>query len=479
MHHPYSVSSASCLLVLLLMAVGTVHAQQRFENHERSGTGRLAPPDSAGPVYVVPVDGTIDRGLARYIARATDQAEADSAAAVVYEIDTFGGLIAAADEIRKTILNTSVPTLAFINKNAASAGAMIAYAADRIVMVPGASMGAATAVQGGTGEKASEKVQSYTRGLMRSTAEANGRDPRVAEAMVDESIAIDGVIAEGQLLTLSSVEAERLGIVNAVYEDFEELRAELGLADREVIYHRATPAERTLRFFGGSVVQSILMLLMLGGLYFEMQAPGLGFPGAVATVAALLFFAPNYMLGLVTGWEIVLFLMGLVLLVVELFIIPGFGVAGIGGLVLVVGALLASLVGNIGFVFPSGGELTSAIVTMAVTMVLLVVLIGSLSRYIPRVDRLGGLVLAPELTSASGYTSAAADESLLGKTGVAITALRPAGTAEIDGQRVDVVTQGEFIEHAEPVRVKDVQGSRIIVTSLESNPANQSEQSTK
>lgn len=472
-------SARSSLLLLgtvLLTAVCLVRADFPPEaNQPFSSGGSVGATDSDGPVYVVPATGTVDGGLASYIARATEEAAADSAAVVIYEIDTFGGLIEAADEIRKVLLNAPVPTVAFVNKNAASAGALIAYAADRIVIAPGGSMGAATAVQGGTGQKASEKVQSYTRGLMRTTAEANGRDPHIAEAMVDESIAIDSVIAAGKLLTLSANEAERLGVINGIHETVDDLRASLNLTNREVVYHQTTPAERVLRFFGGSVVQSILMLLMLGGLYFEMQAPGLGFPGAVATVGAVLFFAPNYMLGLVTGWEIVLFFMGVTLIIVEIFIIPGFGVAGIGGLVLVVGALLAALVGNIGFAFPSGAEMTSAILTMAVTMVLLVVLIASLSRYVPRADRLGGLVLAPELTSASGYTSAATNDGLVGETGITYTALRPAGTVEIDGQRVDVVTQGEFIARGEPVRVKDVQGSRVVVTSIADNSEHESE----
>ncbi len=463
-------------IILLCTAGWVANPGQRGGAQDSTGTSTAAAISADGRVYVVPVTGTIDRGLARYVDRATDEAAAESAAVIIYEIDTFGGLIAAADEIRKTVLNTTIPTVAYINKNAASAGALVAYAADRIVMAPGASMGAATAVQGGTGEKASEKVQSYTRGLMRSTAEANGRDPRVAEAMVDESIAIDGVITADKLLTLSAVEAERLGVVDAVQESLGDVYASLGLTNREVVQHESTPAERVLRFFGGPVVQSILMLLMLGGLYFEMQTPGLGFPGATAVIGAVLFFAPNYMLGFVTGWEIVLFLMGVILLIVEIFVIPGFGVAGISGLVLVFGALLAALVGNIGFSFPSGGEMTSAIVTMAVTMVLLVALIASLGRYLPRADRLGGLVLAPELTSASGYTSADTDDRLLGQTGVAYTALRPAGTMDIDGRRVDVVTQGEFIARGEPVRVKDVQGSRVVVTSVSSRPTHESEQ---
>lgn len=453
------------VLVLFFLTVGwTVHPNAEKKKKVYTIAFDQEQVKNTGPVYVVPVKGTIDKGLAKSVVRATKEAAAKDAAIIVFRIDTFGGLISAADKIRKTILNASVPTVAFIDKNAASAGALISYAADRIVMVPGASMGAATAVQGGSGQKASEKVQSYTRGLMRSTAEANGRDPRIAEAMVDESIAIDGVIERGRLLTLSASEAVDIGVSEALYSSLDQLREGLELKDRKLVFHTATSVEQALRFFGGSVIQSILMLAMMGGFYFELQTPGMGFPGATAAIAALLFFAPNYVLGFVTGWEIVLFIIGLLLLILEVFVFPGFGVAGFGGIVLTVGALLASLVGNVGFSFPSGPGLTSAIVTMSVTLILLLVLIVSFTRYMPRSKRLNGLVLAPELTSASGYTSAVTNERLVGKLGKAFTALRPAGTAEVDGQRVDVVTQGEFVARGERVQVMKVQGSRVVVT---------------
>ena len=420
-------------------------------------------PYQDGPVYVVPVEGMIDKALANYIDRALEDAEAANAALVVFDIDTFGGLVDAADQIRKAILNAPMPTVAFIDKNAASAGALISYAADRIVMVPGASIGAATVVQGGSGEAAPDKYQSYMRGLMRATAEANGRDPRIAEAMVDESLDVEGVSEEGQVLTLSSGEANRLGVADAIIGDMDTLLADLDVQGREVVEHRATRAEQVLRFFGSPILQSILMLMMLGGLYFELQTPGVGFAGAMAAIGATLFFAPNYLLGFVESWEIVLFGIGVLLLLAEIFVIPGFGVAGIGGLLLVVFSLGAALIGNVGLDFPSGAAVSSAIGTMAITLVLLVVLAFSLGRYLPRSGRLNQLVLAPDLSSAAGYTSADTVQELLGQSGTALTPLRPAGAALIEGERVDVVTAGEFIPSGATVQVTRVRGSRVEV----------------
>lgn len=424
-----------------------------------------------GPVYVVPIDGMIDNVLARYVQRAVSDAEAAEAALIVFHIDTFGGLVDAADAIRKTLLSAGPPTVAFIDRNAASAGALISYACDRIVMVPGASIGAATVVEGGSGEAAPDKYQSYMRGLMRSTAEANGRDPRIAEAMVDENLEVEGVSAAGQVLTLSASEALRLGVADAVLDDIGAVLAQAGVSEANLVAHRASGTERLLRFLSSPILQSLLMLMMMGGLYFELQTPGVGFAGAIAAVGAALFFAPHYMMGLVESWELVLFGIGVVLLLAEIFIIPGFGIAGVTGLILVVGSLFAALVGNVGFSFPPAEALASAVITMAVTLVLLIVLMFSLGRYLPKSERFNQLVLAPELSSVTGYVSADTIDDLAGRSGVTVTPLRPSGTAEIEGERVDVIAAGEFIPAGTPVQVVRVRGSRVEVRRTAVSPA--------
>jgi membrane-bound serine protease (ClpP class) len=451
---------AAIVAFAALLIAPRAGAQEARFAPDRLGT--VADTLGEGPVFVVPVEGMIDAALANYIDRALEDAEEADAALVLFDIDTFGGLVDAADQIRSAILHTPVPTVAFVDPNAASAGALISYANDLIVMTPGASMGAATVVDG-AGTKASEKMQSYMRGLMRATAEANGRDPRIAEAMVDESLEVEGVSEAGQLLTLSASEAERLGVADAVLDSKEDVFAALGVAEREVVPHRATGAEQVLRFLGSPVVASLLMMMMLGGLYFELQTPGIGFAGAMSAVGAALFFAPHYMLGLVQSWEILLFVLGVLLLLAEIFVIPGFGVAGITGLVLTLFSLGAALIGNVGLSFPTDGAITQAILTLAGTLVLTLIFGYSLARFLPRSQRVNQLILAPDLGSAFGYTAADTDETLLGRTGTAVTTLRPAGTAEIDGRRVDVVSQSTFVAAGEPVEVVSVRGSRVEV----------------
>ena len=253
---------------LLLCAANIADAQDRTPkplDFEDIGTG---------PAFVVPVTGMIDNGLARYIERALGDADGEMASIVVLNIDTFGGLVDAADRIRKDLLDSSIPVVAFIDKNAASAGALISYAADRIVMVPGASIGAATVVEGGSGDAAPDKYQSYMRGLMRATAEANGRDPSIAESMVDPSLEVKGVSEAGKVLTLSSQEAVRLGVADRILPSVADVLEAFGLPATAAVSHQETAAERVLRFLGSPVIQSLLMLMMLGGLYFELQTPG-------------------------------------------------------------------------------------------------------------------------------------------------------------------------------------------------------------
>ena len=459
--------SVLCFIVLLVWSSQLLLAQEQIADRFYFDTTL-----TDGPVYLVPVDGMIDNSLARYIERANADAEAGEAALIIYHIDTFGGLVDAADKIRKSILGVSVPTVAFIDKNAASAGALISYSADRIVMAPGSSIGAATVVEGTSGTVASEKYQSYMKGLMRATATANGRDPRIAEAMVDDSLEVPGISEAGSLLTLAYNEALDVGVADAVLPTVDRILEELEVSESTRVDHQASGVEQFLRFFSSPVLQSILMLMMMGGLYFELQSPGVGFAGLMALVGAALFFAPHYMLGLVESWEIALFVLGVILLLVEIFVIPGFGIAGIAGLMLVLGSLTAGLIGNVGLDLPDRSSVTSAVGTMAVTLVLLVIMVYSLARYLPSTKRMNGLILAPELSSAEGYVATDTDVTLLGAIGKALTPLRPSGTMQIDEtrERVDVITAGEYIPSGAAVRVVDVRGARVEVRQVDSLP---------
>lgn len=420
-------------------------------------------PAGSEALYIVRVDGMIDNALARYIDRAVDEAEAANAT-VFLHMDTFGGLVDAADVIRKRLLDAQVPIVTLIDKNAASAGALISIASNTIHMVPGSSIGAATVVQGGSGEAAPDKYQSYMRGLMRATAEARGRNPQIAEAMVDESIFVAGISDSGKVLTLSAEEALRVGIADEIVDDLSASIATMNLENVSRIDHQTSGVERFLRFFGSPVVQSILMMMMLGGLYFELQTPGVGFPGLMSAIGASLFFAPNYLYGLVEVWEVALFVLGVILIILELLVFPGFGISGILGGTLVLGSLVISMVGNVGFSFPDSTAVYRAINTLVISFFLTVgvsLYVGK--RIVRQGSALSKLVLQPELDRSSGYVSAVSHVELVGAVGETLTPLRPSGVADIGGVRVDVVSQGDFIASGERIEVIRVQGSRVLV----------------
>ncbi|HEX9953193.1 MAG TPA: NfeD family protein [Rubricoccaceae bacterium] len=466
------VSRAAVWLAALLIAVPAVPAVAQRAAPEQAGSGRAARTSGVptltgrGPVVRLTIDGMVDTALAQRVARAVAQAEATDASALVVRVDTYGGLLDAGDAIRTSLLGTTVPVVAVVDRNAASAGALITYAADTIVMVPGASIGAATAVDGATGEAAPEKVQSYTRGLMRATAEANGRDPQIAEAMVDPRLGVPGTVEPGRLVTLSAQEALRLGVADAVLPSVDAAVAAVRLANRAQVLFGTSPAERALRFLGSPVVAAVLLMLLVGGLFFEIQAPGLSVAGAVAVAAGLLFFAPHYLLGLAASWEVVVFGIGVVLLLIEVFVVPGFGAFGVSGLVLVLASLVLALVPNAGLDVPAGGALARALGTLGAALVLTVLLGASVARWLPRSGRFNRLVLVPDLASADGYTAADTDDSLVGQRGTAVTPLRPAGTAAFGERRVDVVSQGSFVLPGAAVEVVSARGSRVEVREV-------------
>jgi len=424
-------------------------------------------------VYIININGPIDNEMVSAVHRGVDRAIEQKAEGVIFHIDTYGGLLDAADAIRKEILELPVPEAAFIDKNAASGGALIALACDSIYMSPGASMGAATVVDR-SGNKASEKMQSYMRSLMRSTAEARGRNPQLAEAMVDENISVDDIIPAGQLLSLSTTEAVRYKMASAEVPSLNVVAAKMGWEGAQLVKESSRWQEVMLAYLSSPVVSALLMLLMLGGLFFELHSPGLGVPGLVAATSALLFFAPLYVVGLAEGWEIILFFVGVLLIIMEVFVIPGFGVAGISGILLVVLSLGSALVGNIGLDFPSISHLSTAIWTMVVTLLLSILMIVSLARYLPNTSRFSRLILNDWSGDEKGYIATTLTENLVGKEGETLTALRPSGTVLIEGSRVDVVSSGEFIHKGERVRITEVSGNKVVASRVQTEDHNNS-----
>lgn len=411
-------------------------------------------------IYQGIIDGEIDLGLAPYVKRVIEEAEKNNADAVVFKINTFGGRVDAATQIKDAILNSKVLTIAFIDKRAISAGALISLSCVKIVMVPGASIGASTVVDQG-GAKQSEKHQSYMRSEMRSTAEKNGRPAKIAEAMVDESIEIEGLVDSTKLVTLTSKEAVSYGIADTVLHSLDEALASLGFENPEVIEIEGNWAENVLRFLNNPIISSLLIMIGLVGMFTEIKTPGWGLPGTAAVIALTLFFGANYILELASIIEILLFAVGVVLLILEIFVIPGFGIPGIVGILLVIGSLFLGLISD--FPIVSWDLVEDAIIQLATVFVITGVLIFVLSKILPQSAFFNRLILVDEIKEQSGYSSKETLKHLIGIEGKALTDLRPAGTAILNDERIDVVTEGDYVSHDSEIKVIKVEGSKVVV----------------
>ena len=411
-------------------------------------------------VHIAYIDGEIDLGLAPYISRVVSDAEKDNASAIIFKINTFGGRLDAATQIKDAIIGTDILTVAFISNRAISAGALISLSCKKIIMVPGGSIGAATVVSQ-TGEKVGEKYQSYMRSEMRATAEKNGRRTDIAQGMVDEKIVIPGLVDSAQLVTLTSEEALHYGIADTLLNNMNEVFAYLNLQNAEKIYEKSNWAEDVVRFLNNPIVSSILIMIGIFGLIAEIKSPGWGVPGTAGIIALALFFGSSYILQLASIIEILMFVGGLILLLLEIFVIPGFGIAGISGIILILASLFLSLIGPNPSLDP--GIISRAIIQLSFALLAAIILIFLLVRFLPKSNIFKKFILSEEEKSHAGYTSRTTLSDLLGAEGVSLTTLRPAGTAEINGKRVDVVTESEYIEHGKPIIVIAVEGMRVVV----------------
>ena len=418
-------------------------------------------------VYRVPVTGEIELGLAPYIQRAVKEAAEVGAAALILDIDTPGGRVDAAEIISDALTDSEVPVYSLVNRRAYSAGALIALSTSRIYMRPASVIGAATPVDG-TGTKAPEKIVSAMRSQMRALAESNGLEPEVAAAMVDEDIEIDGVVESGKLLTLTTEEAVEIGYAEAI-EDLDALLVELGHEGATVVTLELNWAERLVRFFSSSVVSPFLLSLGFLGLLIEIRTPTFGLAGTMGLISLGLFFGSNMIVGLAGLEDVLIVGAGLVLLGIEAFIVPGFGIFGVAGIVAILAGLYMSLLGNI----PTMPDFTRAAWVLTSSMLLLIGSAWALIRTLPSSSRLAesGIFLLAKTTSAIGYESAEVRSDLVGKHGTAITDLRPAGTALVGDERIDVVSESEWISAGTPVKILSAEGYRHIVRSVSEQEA--------
>lgn len=442
-------------------------------------------PDSTTLVYLCKIDKMIAAPLWRSVKKSFDQADTMKADFMLIHMNTYGGQVDIADSIRTLILNYHIPVLVYIDNQAISAGALISVAADSIYMRPGGSIGAATVVDQ-TGQKMPDKYQSFMRGMMRATAEAHGkkpvikdgdttwvwhRDPDIAQAMVDPSIILEGIVDTGQVLTLTTLEAIKYGFCEGEAATMEEALAKAGIKEYTIRELKLTGTDRIIMLLINPAVSGLLIMLIIGGLYFELQAPGIGFPLAVSISAALLYFAPLYLEGMAENWHLVVFVIGVILIIIEIFALPGFGVTGVLGIIGVVTGLVFVMIDKIVFRFgPSGDgvrEVITAFSIVSISMLASFFLSLWLSRKLFSPNRLfGSLALETSQNKADGFVSFDTENQrlLVGKQGTAHTVLRPSGKVIIDGEVYPAVAETGFITKGSEIVVRREEQGQLYVT---------------
>ncbi len=421
------------------------------------------------------IQDNIDPRTNRYSELGLEKAAEIDADYVILELDTYGGALNDADEIRTRLLDFDKPVYAFINKDAASAGALISIACDSIYMAKASSIGAATVVTQ-DGAAAPDKYQSYMRSIMRSTAEATGRNPSIAEAMVDEDINLDSIATEGKVVTLSVSEAIKYGFCEAQVESIDEIMTRSGITDYELIPFELSVSEKIIALFINPFVSGILILIIIGGIYFELQTPGVGFPILASIIALILYFTPYYLNGLAENWELIVFGVGILLIALEIFVIPGFGVAGIMGLMLTLGSLVLVMLNNdnFDFSFVRMDEIFIAVVTTLLGLVGAIFLMALGGVRFTNSKAFHRISLEEVQETDAGYSSSFyKSKSLVGTVGKAFTILRPSGRVEIDGEMYDAYTRGEYIDAGSDIIVISDEGTSLKVKqSISQNGAN-------
>jgi len=460
-------------------------------------------------VFVIPIRGEINRALMVFLRRGIEQAKKGNADVILFDTNTFGGRVDSALQIA-SLIGSAGPALTVTHVTASpestgvswSAGALIAFATERIFMAPGTSMGAAAPIMmGPEGEvAASEKVVSAIRAQMAALAEKNGYPQAIARAMVDADIEllelyVDGelrvvssdeipeieriakkegksvekgkvISSRGKLLTLTAGEMERYGVSSGTIEEREQVLARLGLTDPEVVVLEESAADKAVGFLTGSTLTGLLIMLGLIALFIEITTPGFGIPGTVAIICFAIVFSSYALLGTVGSLELILFVLGVVLLLLELFVIPGFGITGITGIVLIVASLVLSMQG---FVLPQfewqKGMFRRNLLVVSLSTVSAFAIFGILAYSLPQIKLFSRLRLEAAQSAEEGFTVQTREEEqrLIGKRGVAVTTLRPSGKAEIGDEIVYVETDGEFVEAGQSVEVIGVSGNRVIV----------------
>lgn len=403
---------------------------------------------NAQPVIIINIKGEIDGGQAALVRRAVADGEKNKARAIIIEIDTFGGLVDSAVKIRDMISQTPIETICYIKNRAWSAGALIALAHQHIAIAPGGSIGAAEPIP------TTEKSIAALKAEFAATANQRGRNVKAAEAMVDKTLGFPGYAEPGQILALADYQAIQIGYADVSAADRNALLSHYGLTDHELLEYHIGTQEKIAGWLSDPTVKSLLISVIFLAVFTEIKTAGMGVAAAIGLFAALLFFSSQWMTG-VAGWlELMLFISGTFLLLFELYM-PGFGFWGISGISCILASFFLTLGGNM-----------IAVTMLSISLVVSIIAFLFIIRFLPSSRLWSKIVLKESETLQGGFTSSNDYSAYLGREGLVISYLRPAGIVDIDGVHLDVISEGQYIEPGVKVKVVSVNGSRIVVRSV-------------
>ena len=440
-----------------------------------------AAPVSSGKVYIIPIKDVIDTALVYVIRRGLNEAEEENAEAIIFDVNTPGGRVDAAEEILNMLRGLKVPTYTLVNPNAISAGAIIAMATDHIYMTPGSKIGDAMPIMlGMTGEvqampeSVEEKTVSYVAAMIRSAAQHRGHDPQLAEAMVrrdaEYKIGDEVISKKGQLLTLTNKDAERLVgpqkkhlLSEGTVDNLDGLLKMIGKENCARIELTVTAAEQIARFIES--ISIIILGLGLLGLYIEFKTPGVFLPGILGVLLLAIWFWGSHIAGLSGMEEIALFMVGILLVVVEVFLFPGTMIPGIIGLILIIVSILMAMIQHYPGDpwYPTIPKITFSVTRFGMSLLISAVGFWLAGIFLPKTPVFQKLVLESATRSDEGFTAASDTSSLVGRRGITETRLNPAGAARFDDLRMNVVARGDFVNPGEEIVIAEAHGNRIIV----------------
>lgn len=405
--------------------------------------------ESNDKVYIVPINGEINRATRNYVKDVlNDLNNKNDVAAVIFEIDTFGGLIDEASNIKDLIISTNIPTISFVNNKAASAGVLITIASENVVMSPSAMIGSAETIPN------TEKVLSMWRAWLRDTANYRGRNSDIIEAMADSDIVVEGISERGKLVNLTSQEALTHGIADYISNDYRDIAEHFGYGNAEIVEKNESMQIKLSKYISNPYLSSILLTIAFIGLVIEIMTPGFGLGGTISIIGFGLYFGGNILAGNSNWTSLALFVLGIVLLVIEI-IVPGFGLPGISGILFVlIGIILAM------------DSFANAILSISIAIIITTIIGIMLVKRGFKSQLFNSIVLNNQTNKEKGYLSSEADENLISKEGIAVSELRPSGFIDIDGKRIDALSDEGYISKGTAVKIVKIEGSKIFVRRI-------------